>query len=205
MRKPKMTQEIGPTIRTRNFLIAGAFVLSTPVLVCAQTADELSRCNSIDDGAARLACYDKLGGRQALPRVEPESSPEPAAEQPTPAVPAAERPTPAVPAAEQPTPAVPAEEEYAPLTDEIGAERLGKKGSGAEDDMRVRGTVTACRKDSLNKYFFYFENGQVWKQKDSERLRYKECKFSVMITKDFFGYKMQVDGEKRRIRIGRVK
>ena len=185
MRKPTMTQEKGPTIRTRNFLIAGAFVLSAPVLVCAQTADELSRCISIDDSAARLACYDESGSRQAPPQAEPESSPEPPAE--------------------RPTAAVPAEEEHTPLTDEIGAERLGKESNGAKDDVRVRGTVTACRKDSLGKYFFYFENGQVWKQKDDERILYKECGFGVMITKDFFGYKMQVDGEKRRIRIGRVK
>ena len=185
MRKLTMTQKIDPTISTRKLLIAGVFVLSTPVLVCAQTADELSRCNSIDDGAARLACYDESSGRQAPPRAEPESSPEPPAE--------------------RPIAAVPAEEEPSPLTDEIGAERLGKESGGAEDDVRVRATVTACRKDSLGKYFFYFENGQVWKQKDDARLRYKECNFSVMISKDFFGYKMQVDGEKRRIRIGRVK
>ena len=174
-----MTQETGPKIRTRSLLIAGMLALSAPVLVCAQTANELGRCSSIDDDAARLACYDKLGSRQAPPVAAKESSLEPPAEGPN---------------AE-----VPVEEAYTSLTDETGAGMLGK------EDVRIRAKVTACRKNSLGKYFFYFENGQVWKQKDDDRLRYKECDFSVMITKDFFGYKMQVDGAKNRTRISRVK
>jgi len=47
--------------------------------------------------------------------------------------------------------------------------------------------------------------GQVWKQKNEPRQRYKECDFSVTITKDVFGYKMQIDGEGKQIRIGRIR
>jgi len=69
----------------------------------------------------------------------------------------------------------------------------------------VRARVTRCEKDARKKYYFVFENGQVWKQVSDKRLSYKQCDFEVTITKDFFGYKMQPDGEDRRVSIARVK
>ncbi len=173
-----MTQFQKVTSKARLSCTASLFVMCAPVLVLAQSSEDLSRCGSIEDDAKRVACYDEISGRQSTAKdVTMEAAPSSSA------------------------PAAAESEEYAPLTADVGAESL----DGADKDKPVRGHVTSCRKDSLNDYFFYFDNGQVWKEKSDARLHYKECDFSVTISRDFFGYKMQIDGEKGRIRISRVK
>ena len=67
------------------------------------------------------------------------------------------------------------------------------------------GRVVECKKDSANKYYFYFDNGQVWKQRANARIPPGKCDFNVTITEDTFGYKMQIEGETKKIRIGRVR
>jgi len=173
-----MTQFQKVTSKARLSCTASLFVMCAPVLVLAQSSEDLSRCGSIEDDAKRVACYDEISGRQSTAKdVTMEAAPSSSA------------------------PAAAESEEYAPLTADVGAEGL----DGADKDKPVRGHVTSCRKDSFNDYFFYFDNGQVWKQKSDGRLYYKECDFSVTISRDFFGYKMQIDGEKGRIRISRVR
>lgn len=88
--------------------------------------------------------------------------------------------------------------------DELGAENL-KSRKDDEEPQAVEATVIRCTKDSFKKYYFYLEGGQVWKQVSDKKLRYKECNFKVSIVKDFFGYKMQQEGEKSRIRVSRVR
>jgi len=178
-------------------------------------------CRSIESDAARLACYDS----QVLPPkpVEAPPPPKPVEAAPPPARPveapvlmeAAEpekmpqaAPPAVVPAEEKaPTMAAPAATaapaaEPAPLDDEIGKEALGRD---EEKELVVHGTVVRCVEDATSKYLFYFDNGQIWKQKDNTKIRWKECAFDVTITKDFFGYKMIPVGETRKVRIGRVK
>ena len=99
----------------------------------------------------------------------------------------------------------PAQEEIAVLTDEVGEEQLDRKQAEEDDRVMVRGKVTNCQRDASGRYYFYFDNGQVWKQKDSDRLPFRICNFEVRIERDFFGYKMRVDGKKQDIRISRVK
>ena len=45
----------------------------------------------------------------------------------------------------------------------------------------------------------------MWKQANDKRLYFRDCQFDVTITKDFFGYKMQQVGEKKRVRIKRMR
>lgn len=176
-----MTQFQKVTSKARLACTAGLFVMCVPVLVLAQSSEDLSRCGSIEDDAKRVACYDEISGRQSTAKdVTMEAAPSSSA------------------------PAAAESEEYAPLTADVGAESLDTKDE-VDKDEPVRGHITSCRKDSLNDYFFYFDNGQVWKEKSDARLHYKDCDFSVTISRDFFGYKMQIDGEKGRIRISRVR
>ncbi len=86
--------------------------------------------------------------------------------------------------------------------DDLGSESVEREKGEAPTR---RATVTRCRKDGNDKYHFYFKNGQVWKQTDRKRLKYKVCEFETTISKDFFGYKMKPDGGTSRIRITRVK
>ena len=139
-----------------------------------------SECRTIRDAAARLACYDKL-----KPPIA-ESAPAPIPEN-----------------KEAKTENSANSTEPKALDDKVGRESLKRK--DPEDLVRVRGHVVECPTNARGTYFFVFENGQVWQQKDSKRIAWKECDFEVTIDKDYFGYGMVKDGDDRRIRISRVK
>ena len=139
--------------------------------------DELRRCASVDDASSRLACYDKLGGRRV-------SSPETIV-------------APATPVA--------VGESVASPPDDFGAESLRRADGNKDDDVAVIATVNRCVKDARKKYVFYLDGGQVWKQVNDKRLSFRDCNFNVTIRKDFFGYKMQLEGEKVKFRVSRVR
>jgi hypothetical protein len=172
--------------------------ISAP-LAADSEVEAILKCKSMQDSAARLACYDALDS----PSSPQQSAP---AERAIPVVP--DVPVEAPPATPKPAAVVPAAspqpDESAPeiLSDKVGRETLGpKKG----EEVLVRGRIVRCREDLTSKYVFYFENGQVWRQKDNSRIRWDECDFEVTISKDFFGYKMVRDGEKKKVRIAREK
>ncbi|MBT8090786.1 MAG: type VI secretion protein [Gammaproteobacteria bacterium] len=99
----------------------------------------------------------------------------------------------------------PAETRAEKTLDDLGAETLPGASRAEDEAIAVRATVTGCKKDARKKYMFFFENGQVWRQSSDKRVYFKDCNFDVTISKDFFGYKMQKDGDKGRIRISRIK
>ena len=172
-------------------MIAAGCVLSLVAAAESSVEEDLKRCGALQDQAARIACYDGIVAR--LPDSEP----------PTPAV--AETDTEAEHASETAA----AEEVAAPasVNDErlatLGAEQIGERKESERLEIQAR--VVGCKKDDFRNNFFYFENGQVWKQKSGRRLMDKDCDFNITITKDFFGYKMVREGETRHIRISRVK
>ena len=147
-----------------------------PATATADSAadDGIARCATVNDGAARLACYDKLAGRQ-------DSSPAAVA----------------LPSKVSPAPVAP--------PDDLGAEALGRKEEKKDDEAPVQAKVIRCVRDARKDYHFYLEGGQVWKQLSDKKLYYKECEFNVTISRDYFGYKMQIEGEKSRLRVKRVR
>jgi len=57
-----------------------------------------------------------------------------------------------------------------------------------------------------NRFVLFMENGQVWKQKDSGRIRLPKGEFSVMIKKGLIGgYNMIVPTKKQLIKVERLK
>ena len=157
------------------------------LMVAAQSYGQESRdyenCVGLEDAAARLACYDKIVNQQA-PAEADESAP-------------------ATEPVEQVVPS--AAGEPMPLSEEIGREQLSGDEASGEEPETFAGKVTDCRQDAAKKWYFFFDNGQVWKQKNSDTLRIRDCEFEATITKDIFGYKMQIDGEGKKIRIGRIR
>ena len=148
-------------------------------------AGDVADCRAIDNDAERLACYDALA-----------STPEPKEPPPAPAPPAPETkeaPAPAPAAAPPPAP------------EDLGAEALPDQAREEKTPETFSATVTSCGESVDGRYLFYFDNGQIWKQANDKRLYFRDCKFDVTITKDFFGYKMQQVGEKKRIRIKRMR
>lgn len=157
-------------------VLALSLVFFLPVVASADDATDagIARCAAVNDASARLACYDKLAGRQ-------ESSPA-----------VVDRPSTASPAPVAPP-------------DDLGAESLGRKEEKKDDEAPVQAKVIRCVKDARKDYHFYLEGGQVWKQLSDKKLYYKECEFNVTISRDYFGYKMQIEGEKSRLRVKRVR
>lgn len=88
---------------------------------------------------------------------------------------------------------------YKELTDDIGL-------SGSEEDNKTYlVTLSSCGVASNLKFYFYFDNGQVWRYVGGKKLRYRDCSHTGKVTEDRFGYFLQIDGETRTLRIDRVK
>lgn len=184
-----MSELIKRKASVRYAIIIGAAFLLAALMAGADgsIANELQRCSSIEDTSARLACYDGLSGPQSVAPIAPSAAVD------------------SLPVELSAVEASGAEQS----ADEPLADPSPETVRGDTDDkyetVTIQGTIKKCRQDANKKYYFYFENGQVWKQSDRKRLNFKECDFNVTITKDFFGSKMQQEGEDRRIRITRVK
>lgn len=177
--------------RRVNVTMAGImFIAMIPVAHAEQTD-----CRNIADDKVRLACYDKLTNPAA---ASPDSAAVPAA------IPAAVKPP---PAATMPETAPVADKApgvtVVPLDDSTAKARVIDPKD--EPEIRIRGRVISCRKDATRKFLFYFDNGQIWRQKDNTNIRWRDCEFDVTITKDVFGYKMVADNEGRQVRISRLK
>jgi len=180
-------------------------MMSSVTFAAEIDATAILKCQAMQDDASRLVCYDSLNS-PTTPATE-QSATDPAPAEP-PAVilpPAATAPAKEVdsPAEVSPIAGEAAVAEPAALSDEIGKESL--RSDAKKEKPIVRGHVISCREDATGRYLFYFDNGQIWQQKDNTVIRWKECAFEVTIFKDFFGYKMIPDGEKKRVRISRVK
>jgi hypothetical protein len=190
--------------------------------------EELKACAKIEDAGARTECYDTLG-KQVLNEEsggttiasETSEAPEPAAPEETApeaaaasasvsstvvaATPALE-PEPATAAAATAAVAAVAADSEAgsaqPLPDDVGGQRF-EENPGEE----YLGEVVSCDQNAEDKWVFTFESGQVWKQVSSRRVILDDdaCQFRATVTKDFFGYKLQIEGEKGKIRISRLK
>ena len=187
-----------------SLALVTAALIATP-LAADTDVEAILKCQSMQDDAARLSCYDSLNAppsdSPAPPAAAEEQVPARPAEPAIPTTPTAEaiseKPAAPAPAAE----AMPANEPEV-LDDDVGRERLGPRPG---EELLVRGKVIKCRKDISSKYRFYFENGQIWQQKDNTKVRWEDCNFEVTISKDFFGYRMVRDGDKKKVRISRLK
>lgn len=142
----------------------------------ADPIEDLKACARVTDRDVRLACFDMLGQRVL---GEESAFTEPAQEEVV------------QPEAVALEPATNAE----PLPDDLGV-------SGPKP-TEYGGTVTSCKKGHFGDWYFIFDNGQVWKEVNRRNRRFKECNFEVTITKDAFGYKMQIDALDKSVRVKR--
>ena len=90
------------------------------------------------------------------------------------------------------------------LPESLGGGKFDKNKAKPEGS---RGKVSSCQKSHDGRWFFIFEEGQIWKQSNKSRRRYnyKDCDFSVLIRKDSFGYMMFIDELSREVRVKRHK
>ena len=215
------------------FFTAATIAVFSPSSVADSAAivDELKTCARIVESDARVSCYETLGRRliedetstlassKPVPQVSPtavsKASPTPVPNAgPTPVPKASPAPVPkastasAAPviagAVSETTPAAVTPSEQPSMNDSMGGYQYAEKLSDNPDN-NIHTRVTRCQQDGSKAWYFKFENGQVWKQVDRTTRRFKECDFPVVVSKDGFGYKMQVEGKGAKIRISRRK
>ncbi len=149
----------------------------------------LAECAAVADDDQRLVCFDALASAQAN---EPVSAPAPQATSSQTA------PTPAasgLPAAAGGP---------VPITDEVGRERV--EGAREEERPQYSANVIRCEENQQSgQTYFFFENGQVWKQANYRRLRFRECRFEVTLSEDNFGYSLHIPSRDRRFRVTRIR
>ena len=162
------------------FLTLGPACMFASIAQSANYVDELKACAKVTDRDARFACYENLGKRALEDEPATEKSSAEKVVQPEAAAPAATGT---------------ATNAFA-LPDDLGS-------ASYEDPTQYRGLITSCKKDANEQWNFYFDNGQVWKQVGGRRHGYRECNFFVTITNDGLGYKMQIDGDKSKVRVSR--
>jgi len=161
-------------------LVAG--LVAAPAL--SQDLDKaITSCSSIAENDARLTCFDALAAMLGdVPEVEAESPKAPAAA----------------------TAAVVVAATAAPLTDDIGKERVDPK--DPDEQPRYASHVTSCKESiQSGQYYFILDNGQVWKQSNYRRLGFKNCDFDIEISKGTFGYQMYIPSKDRSVRVARIK
>ncbi len=147
-------------------------------------AAKINQCAALTDNISRLSCYDALSGVQPAVASKPEPTQETVTDQAAASEPAQKAPT---------TPEQ--------LPESIGGGAFSE--AAGKQQKSYRGHVTACKKSADRRWFYIFENGQVWKQVDRRRRRHKDCDFYVSMTEDTFGYVMQIEGEDTSIRVDR--
>jgi len=177
-----------PRISLFSTIIAALSFATISIADSADPIEELKACAKTPNQDERIACYETLGKRMleadaatAARRAEPVQSPPVAAEA-------------TVVASQASTPE---------LKDDFGGERFAKETDPA--DAQNQGMITSCRYGRDDRWYFYFDNGQVWQQSNFGRLSFDECNFIATINKGLFGYKMKIDGRDGKIRVTRRK
>jgi hypothetical protein len=170
----------------------GSFTLSNPAYAdtSSNLAAKVRKCALIQDNTERFTCYDLLG-ESLLKSPEPISRVDDINPNPSNTPVTTNTKTDDAP-----------EEPIQKLSDTIGG---GKFDTSEKKVVTSRGKVTSCKKTSDSRWFFFFENGQVWKQTDRRQRFFKDCDFYVNMTEDGFGYKMLIEGKKSKIRVRRVR
>lgn len=137
------------------------------------TDEDLKNCARLTDQDARLACFDDLGKRVLGEELADEKPSQDEKVEPEAAT------------------------EPATTTRPLPADLR------ALENARYSVQITSCQEGQRGGWYFIFDNGQIWKEVNNRNLRFKECDFQATIWKDVFGYKMQIEGEDRTIRVRR--
>lgn len=172
-----------PETASRPAVVSGiifllAVALTTPGLAHSDLADALRECAAVGDNTVRLACFDEIA--ESLLAAQSRASD-------------------ATPATAESVD----DDQPKPLTNDVG------KGADSGKEQRreiYTATVTHCEHNRrLNEFFFFLENGQVWKMSNFRRPVVGECRFDVTIEKDFFGFRMDIPSEDASFRVSRVR
>lgn len=152
-----------------------ALVTSVPGYASSDVIDQLKNCARTEADQARIECYEALGKAVLVNDVTSDTN-------------------------ESTTQANP-DSNAKELTDAIGGGKYARDAGVPKEQFQ--GVLKSCKKSVDNRWFYIFENGQVWKQVKHKRIRHKSCASNATLTKDGFGYIMRIEGEERKVRVRR--
>ena len=171
-------------INIMQFLALGLACVSASFAQSADYIDELKTCAKVSDRDARFTCYENLGNRA----LEDESAAKKSTTKMT---------------AQPETAALPAAAETATSKATLPDDKGSSLQMPTQSKEQYSGLITSCKRNADGDWYFYFDNGQVWKQVDRNRLDLRECNFIVTITRGGFGYVMHLDSGKQKVRVSR--
>jgi len=170
-------------MRRASLLVLATFAYASPDKAVSSgpdlLIDQIRTCALIENSDTRFECYEALG-KKVL-----DDAPE---------VDASQKSTVRAEAAALPAVGLP---------DDLGGDDFSKK--SVDEVERFQGHIQSCEKGIDGRWYFEFGNGQVWKQSNSDRRKFRNCDIDATIHKDRFGYIMEIDGDDRRVRVQRIR
>ncbi|MGB1262335.1 MAG: hypothetical protein ACPG52_05435 [Cognaticolwellia sp.] len=184
-------------MKKKSLISLTMLVLLSSTAHATTVNDGLAKCAKIQDSLVRLVCFDDLAQQVTTTDTVADTS-SVAASIPSESVPVAKSDIATVPVT---TPAKP----VANKVDDFGAEHLKKSQVIEKDEQQIVFTIAKLKQDPYGKLRFTFENGQHWKQTDSNRLKVKTGE-SVVLEKGFMGgIFLKKNNGNRKIRVKRLK
>lgn len=175
-------------------LIPAVGTASAQTPAATASLKEFLACRSIEKRKARYRCYDALERGDA-----------PAAAMPAPAAmpPAAVSPTAAAAAASTPPAAGPAVPDEAMASRDFGLPERRKEKKGTE---AISVEIVSVKRNAYGYWIFRTSDGQVWRQVDNKRARFRQQSFLAEIRKaPITGYLIVPEGMKLKMRVRRIK
>jgi hypothetical protein len=137
----------------------------------------LGECRAIADPSRRLACYDAIGRPPADGRE---------------------------PATETAPPASAATGDRAPEPSALPGD-FGMAEDDEPDETSYTITISRCGEATNRHFYFYFDNGQVWRYVGRKKLRLRDCSGEATVVEDRIGIGIRLPGEDWLHRVIRVK
>lgn len=162
----------------KKILITTLFLLSAPSFASAINVQALEACSLVENDLKRLMCYDKVIGGKKISKSTTKAE--------------ESRPAQINKIVEQPQ----------NQANEFGLEK--SKQAAAKKLDEIRATVTELSKNTQGQHTFTLSNGQVWKQKNSERFTANEGDEVVIIRGIFDSFRMKKAGTNRQIQVKRI-
>ncbi len=178
-------------MRRLSALVGCCCVIAAASLSSVQ-AQDLKSCTTIDDAAARLACYDRVAGRTkpmtAVPGPAPASAPASASAAVSAPIPAP-IPAPAPASAAAPVTAAAA---AATAEQDFGLTPAAKKAqepkvAGDAEPEAIERTIAKIARDGQDRFVVTLDDGQVWAQNEAKAGVYPRPGESVTISRAALG------------------
>lgn len=171
-------------------LALSSLLITTSIHAKESVADAITACSAKSNSLQRLVCYDKIAAR--LNDLSDSSLPSAALKAPvTPSASSANAATVAAPIKSMPVASAPSKSTF---------------GFADKDtNESVVATITKLSTDSRNYMTFTLDNGQVWKQTEVNRIRFKEGDTVEIEEGRFSGYYLSSTKNNRSTNVKRLK